>query len=172
MLLYHLTDLKYMNQILKDGKLKPASKTKNKSQNPYDFNSPYVYFNTFPRTQVNEFAYPTNSIGLIFRSDILLGKVFYINKHHTAGNTKSSEKYCVDTKEELRKPLYKIYKHSLKIVQQIKQDTRILSVFQEVFTKVEPDLNNLEYIILNSSYVKIIDKIKKNYPHVKIVSYE
>jgi hypothetical protein len=66
MLLYHTSDLKSLNTILSDGKLKPASKTKNKSQNPYEFNSPYIFFKTISKTKLNCFIGFHYSVGFEF----------------------------------------------------------------------------------------------------------
>ena len=171
MLLYHYTDLKSFKKILLDGKMKPSSKTKNRNQNPYDFFSPYIFFNTIPKTQLKSFTRP-RGVGIIFNQNILLGRVFYTNTNHSAGNTESSKKYKICDKKELRKVLYSLYTHSLKIVKKIKMDTWVLSGFQEVFTKLEPTLNEAIYVILNPAELKTIQKIKKMYPNIQIITPE
>ena len=70
MLLYHMTDLKSFKQLLLDGKMKPSSKTKNRNQNPYDFYSPYNFFNAIPKTKVTSFTKKTG-VGIIFKQNIL-----------------------------------------------------------------------------------------------------
>lgn len=55
MLLYHMTDLKSFKQLLLDGKMKPSSKTKNRNQNPYDFYSPYNFFQCNTENKSNKF---------------------------------------------------------------------------------------------------------------------
>ena len=60
--------------------------------------------------------------------------------------------------------------HSLRIVRKIKMDTRILSVFQEVFTKKEPMLYDAVYVIISSKETKTIKKIKTMYPNIQIIN--
>lgn len=169
MLLYHMTDIQSFKQILLDGKIKPSSKTKNRNQNPYDFFSPYNFFNTIPQTQLKSFILD-KSVGIVFNQNILLDRVFYTNKNHSAGNTKTSKKYKINDKKELTKVLYALYTHSFRIVRKIKMDTWILSAFQEVFTRLEPTLNDAVYIILSPKESKTIKKIKIMYPNIKIIT--
>ena len=169
MLLYHYTDLKSFKQILLDGKLKPSSKTKNHNQNPYDFFSPYIFFNTIPKTQLKSFT-KLQGVGIVFNQNILLERVFYTNKSHSAGNTKSSKKYKISDKKELRKILYSLYTQSFRIVKKTKMNTWKLSIFQEVFTKLEPNLNEAAYVILDPSELKTIKKIKTMYPNIQIIN--
>ena len=171
MLLYHKTDLKSFKQILLDGKMKPSSKTKNCNENPFDFFSPYNFFNTIPKTQLKNFT-KLRGVGIIYNQNILLGRVFYTNKNHSAGDTETSKKYKISDKKELRKVLYSLYEHSLKIVRQIKMDTWILSTFQEVFTRIEPTLDEAIYVILNPAELETIRKIKKMYPNIQIITSE
>lgn len=168
MLLYHQTDLQSFKQILDKGKLRPSSKTKNKNQNPYNFYSPYIFFNTIPKTQVKSFA-KVAGVGIIFKQDILLNRVFYSSKCHSAGNTKSCNKHIVSNTTELTTILYALYRQSLGIVKKIKMDTWILSAFQEVYTRVEPKLHDAVYIIINPKESKIIKKINSMYPTITII---
>lgn len=105
-----MTDLKGLKQILLDGKIKPSSKTKIRNQNPYDYFIPYIFFNTIPKTQIQNFTKPCG-VGIIFNQNILLKRVFYTNKNHSAGNTKSSKKYKIYDKKELRKVLHSQFKN-------------------------------------------------------------
>ena len=168
MLLYHKTNEEYFEQILSDGKLKPSSKTKNKNENPYNFFSKYIFFNTIPKTQLKNFV----GIGICFDQSILLNKVFYTNENHSAGNLKSSKKYKISDNNELTKVLYSLYRHSLNIVKAIKMEIFVLSVFQEIFTKFEPSLKDAKYIILRKDEPKLISKIKDLYPHITIIISE
>ena len=168
MLLYHKTDKEYFEQILSDGKLKPSSKTKNKNENPYNFFSKYIFFNTIPKTQLKNFV----GIGICFDQSILLNKVFYTNENHSAGNLKSSKKYKISDNNKLTKVLYSLYRHSLNIVKAIKMEIFVLSVFQEIFTKFEPSLKDAKYIILKNDEPKLISKIKELYPHITIIISE
>lgn len=169
MLLYHYTNIKNFKKILLSGKIRPSSKTKISNQNPYDFFSPYNFFNTIPKTQLKNFTKPIG-VGIVFNQNILLKRVFYTNKHHSGGNTKSSKKYKINDKKKLKNVLYSLYIQSLKIVKKIKMDTWVLSTFQEVFTKLEPTLDEAVYIILNPGELKMIKKIKKMYPHLQIIT--
>ena len=164
-----MTDLKSFKQILLDGKIKPSSKTKNRNQNPFDFFSPYNFFNTIPKTQLRSFT-KIRGVGIVFNQNILLGRVFYTNKNHSGGNTKSSKKYKICDKKELRIILYSLYRQSFRIVRKIKMDTLVLSAFQEVFTRVEPTLNDAIYVILNPAELKTIKKIKLMYPNIQIIT--
>ena len=173
MLLYHWTDFKNFKKILIDGKLKPSSKTKIRKQNPFKFFLPYVFFNAIPKKQLVNFTKPYG-VGIVFKKDILLGKVFYTNKNHSAGNTKTSKKYKINDKKDLWNVLYSLYSHSLRIIKKIKFVTKNttygLAAFQEVFTRVEPSLNDAVYIIMNPADLKIIKKIKKLYPNIEIIT--
>ena len=171
MLLYHKTDIKSFKRILDEGKLKPSSKTKNKNENPYDFFSPYIFFNTIPKTQINSFT-KVAGVGIIFKQDILLNKVFYSSKCHSAGNTKLCKKHVVSDTTELTTILYALYRRSLRIVRKIKMDTWILSAFQEVYTRVEPKLHDAMYIIIHPKELKTIKKLRIMYPTIKIIQSE
>lgn len=164
-----MTDIKSFKQLLLDGKIKPSSKTKNRNQNPYDFLSPYNFFNTIPKTQLKSFT-KVHGVGIVYNQNILLGRVFYTNKNHSAGNTKSSKKYKISDKKELRKVLYSLYTYSFRTVRKIKMETWILSTFQEVFTRLEPTLNEAIYVILNPAELKTIKKIKTMYPNIQIIT--
>ena len=118
MLLYHMTTIKNLKKILLDGKLKASTKTKIKEQNPYHKLLPYVFFIAIPKTQIDSF---TQRVGIIFNQDILLGKIFYTNKNHSGGITKSSIKYKVYEKGDIRKILYSLYRYSLKVLQNVQK---------------------------------------------------
>ena len=173
MLLYHMTTIKNLKKILLDGKIKASTKTKIKGQNPYRKLLPYVFFNAIPKTQIDSFT-KLRGVGIIFNQDILLGRVFYTNKNHSAGNTKSSIKYKIYEKGEIRKILYSLYKHSLKVLQNVQKTSNlpnwILSTYQEVFTKYEPSLKDAAYIILEPKEIETIKKIKELYPNIKILT--
>jgi len=164
-----MTDLKSFKMILSDGKLIPSSKTKNKNQNPYDFFTPYNYFNAIPETKVTSFT-KVRGVGIVFKQNILHNIVFYTNKNHSAGNTKSSIRYKISDNKYLTKIMYSLYLRSYKIVKQLKTDTWILSAFQEVFTKKEPKLHDAVYVIIDSKETKTIEKIKKMYPNIQIIN--
>ena len=159
------------DQLILDGKIKASTKTKIKGQNPYRKLLPYVFFNAIPKTQIDSF---TQRVGIIFNQDILLGKIFYTNKNHSGGITKSSIKYKVYEKGDIRKILYSLYRYSLKVLQNVQKTsnlpTWILSAYQEVFTKYEPSLKDAVYIILEPKEIETIKKIKKLYPHIKILT--
>ena len=169
MLLYHQTDLKSFKQILLDGKIKPSSKTKLRNQNPYDFFIPYIFFNTIPKTKVTSFN-KVGGVGIVFNQHILHDRVFYTNENHSAGNTKTSNRYKIPDNKELTKILYSLYLHSLRIVRKLKMDTWILSAFQEVFTKKEPMLYEAVYVIISPKETKTIPKIKTMYPNIQIIN--
>lgn len=168
MLLYHNTTMKHFKYILLDGKLKPSSKTKRRMENPYDFYSPYIFFNAIPKTQLDSFA-NISSIGICFDSSILLNNTFYTNNNHSAGNVQTSNKYKTSDRKELYKILYRLYRKSLKTVKSINQSLWVLSVFQEVFIRVEPHLINAKYILLPNNDKKLIKKIHNKYPHINII---
>ena len=171
MLLYHMSEVAYLNDILADGKLRPASKTKNKSQNPYDLHLSYVFFNAIPRTKLSEFVgIGDNTVGFVFDQSTLLNRQFYTNHNHSAGNTESSKKYKIDNSKELTKVLYALYKRSHKIVKEIKMKFWILSAFQEVFTRVEPSLNEAKYIVLPKKNKKLIATINRTYPRITVLN--
>ena len=169
MLLYHQTDTKSFEQILLDGKIKPSSKTKNRNQNPNDFFSAYNFFNTIPKTKLKCFS-KLSGIGIIFKQNILLDRVFYTNKCHSAGNVDSSKRFKMSNNKDLTKRLYSLYLHSLKIIKERKMETWMLSVFQEVFTKKEPMLCDAVYVVISSKEKKIIQRIKSMYPNIQIIN--
>lgn len=170
MLLYHTSSLEYLNSILSDGKLKPASKTKNKSQNPYEFDSPYVFFNAIPKTKLHFFTdIGKDTASFVFDQKILLNKQFYTNHKHSAGNTKTSKKHRILSNKALTKVLYALYLHSYRIITKIKMQLWILSGFQEVFTRVEPSLNDAKYIILPKNDKCIISRINYLYPKIIVL---
>ena len=168
-----MTTIKNLKKILLDGKIKASTKTKIKEQNPYRKLLPYVFFNAIPKTQIDSFT-KLRGVGIIFNQDILLGRVFYTNKNHSAGNIKSSIKYKIYEKGEIRKILYSLYRHSLKVLQNVQKTSNlpnwILSAYQEVFTKYEPSLKDAAYIILEPKEIETIKKIKELYPHIKILT--
>jgi hypothetical protein len=164
-----MTEIKSLKQILLDGKIKPSSKTKIRNQNPFDFFSPYNFFNTIPKTKVTSFTKPYG-IGIIFKQNILHDRVFYTNEWHSAGNTKSSKRYKISNNKDLTKILYSLYLHSIRIVRKIKMPTWVLSGFQEVFTKKEPMLCEAVYVIISSKETKTIKKIKTMYPNIQIIN--
>jgi hypothetical protein len=165
-----MSSLTYLNTILSDGKLKPASKTKNKSQNLYQFDSPYIFFNTIPKTKLKFFIdIGVDTVGFVFDQKILLNRQFYTNKNHSAGNTKTSKKHRISSNKELTQKLYALYAHSHRLVTKIKMQLWILSVFQEVFTRVEPFLNEAKYIILPKNDKRLINRINCQYPNITVL---
>lgn len=83
------------------------------------FFSPYNFFNTIPKTHLKSFI-KIRGVGIVFNQNILLGRVFYTNKNHSAGNTKSSKKYKICDKKELRIVMYSLYSQSFRIVRKLK----------------------------------------------------
>ena len=167
MLLYHYTEIEYLEEILLDGKLKPSSKTKNCNYNPNnDTYLPYIYFNTIPKTKLKIFGKFLNNkgVGILFDQSILLGKKFYLYLKFN-----DIIKYKIYEKNELRKILYKLYNESVEIVKKNNQDIYSITVFQEVFTKFEPSLKNVLYIIVNNKQKDLIKKINKLYPNIKVL---
>ena len=122
-----------------------------------------------PKTKVTSFT-KVSGVGIVFNQNILHDRVFYTNENHSAGNTKSSNRYKILNNKYLTKILYSLYLHSLRIVRKIKIDTWILSVFQEVFTKKEPMLCDAVYVIISSKETKTIKKIKTMYPNIQIIN--
>jgi|SaaInlStandDraft_6_1057023.scaffolds.fasta_scaffold105098_2 hypothetical protein len=78
-----------MLSIINDGKLK----TKNKSENPYEKYLEYIFFNTILKTKLNYYTdCSPNQVGIIYKSDIILNKIFYTNTRHSVANLNTSEK--------------------------------------------------------------------------------
>lgn len=166
MLLYHGTNYEYIYSILKDGKLKPSSKTKNKEQNPYDFYSPYIFFSAIPNNTdlLNQLS-SAGFVGLVFSSSILYKHKFYTNNSHSAGVNQKTKKYNKTlTMNSVNKVLNDLYKKSLNVFRNIKERNKKktwIVAFQEVLTRVEPSLEHLEYILLCDPPNKLVQTIKK-----------
>lgn len=149
MLLYHKTTLDAFERILTDGKVRPSSKTNVRNENPNDFFSPYVFFNAVPHTQLKHFAH-LGEVAICFDQSILLNKTFYTSKLHSAGDTTVSQKHKTPDGGELRRILYALYRQSLRVVTaKPRMKMWLLTIFQEVYTRIEPALNVAKIIILN-----------------------
>jgi hypothetical protein len=173
MFLFHNTDMNGLLGILKDGKLLPASIVKHNNQNPYEFFSPYVYFNAIPNNK-NNFSqmYP---IGIVFDSSILLNKIFYTNITHSAGDVSTSKKYKFNDINNINIVLRTLYTRSYKIYKNISKKNKltygVISTFQEIFSKIKPNIKDAKYIIINSKdYKKIKDIVKNKYPNIIIIN--
>ena len=177
MLLSHQSDGYGLLQILKCGKILPASKTKQKSQNPYDFDLPYVFFNTLPNEQKIIKNLPSNSI--VFDSSLLSTRNFYTNVSHRAGDLSSSKKYkkCY---RRTNKELIKLYEQSIDVAHSLNKDFNhtqfpVWTVFQEVFIKGQANLKYATHIIItctdiNKKFIKKVTKIiRAQYPHIEII---
>ena len=172
MFLFHNTDLQGLLGMLKDGKLLPASIVKHNNQNPYGFFSPYVYFNAIPNN-TNNFSqmYP---IGIIFDTSILINKIFYTNINQSAGNIKTSKKYKCNNIKDINDDLRPLYARSYKIYKDISKTGNfkygVISVYQEIFSKIKPNMKDAKYIIIRpQEYKKIKKIIKDKYPDIKII---
>jgi hypothetical protein len=175
MYLFHATEAKYINMIIKDGKLRISAKTLKKNQNPYDIYLPYNFFATIPsrKSFINKIV---NITGIIFDISFLLNHVFYTNKNYSAGNLKSSIKYKFDNLKDINNILYKLYKQStIRLNQHKLKSTEaylkfiLITSLQEIFTKVEVPMKYARYIYLNKNNEKLEKLIKTKYPHIEIL---
>jgi hypothetical protein len=180
MLLFHSTPIDNFLKILKDGKLRPSIKTSEDGQRPGKY-LPYVFFNTIPKTQL-ETMLELNGVGICFDCEILLNKIFYAASSHTAGNLKKAHKFKLSVKKDINKILYSLYLYSVKANNSTKNDPDrkkltksawkkwIFIAFQEVFSKIEPSLNDAKYIILKKKDSKLIAQIKDKFPNIIIIT--
>ena len=169
MMLYHMSYLHNLESILRDGKLKPSSKTEIIEQSP-GRTLPYVFFNAIPEDKIENFVgFSKRSVGFVFDQNIILDKRFYTNTRHSMGNTKTSERHKIQNNKDLNKVLYQLYKQSFETVKKIKSEFWVLSVFQEVFTRVEPHISKAKYIILPKKDEILINTINNAYPNVTVL---
>jgi hypothetical protein len=170
--LLHQTDINYIDDILETKNIYPSSKTKNKKQNPYKINLPYIFMSCCHKNDFN-ILFPYT---FIFEIDILLDRCFYICDRHTAGNIKSDNcSYFTKNSpiEDINNSLQYLYKESKKIVNSFQINLKgVFVVFQEIFfkKKVNLNLNHAKYIILPKNVnINLLNKIKTNYPKLKII---
>ena len=169
MMLYHMGYIGNLKNILNDGKLKPSSKTEIIEQSPGK-TLPYVFFNAIPEDKIENFVgVGKATIAFVFDQKIILNKRFYTNTSHSMGNTKTSIRHKIQNKKDLNKTLYELYKQSLEMVTKIKSQFWVLSVFQEVFTRVEPRISEAKYIILQKKDKMLINTINNAYPNVTVL---
>jgi hypothetical protein len=101
--------------------------------------------------------------GIFFDASVLLNHIFYTQKFQTGGNTKIAKKYKLDNINDINYILYHLYLRSYKSYKQMIKNKkiekylrkelqymgyRILSIFQEIFTKLKLKLNKAMYITL------------------------
>jgi hypothetical protein len=165
MLLYHHTTYANFLDILKEGKIRPASKTGKKEENPNDIDSPYNFFNVLPNRRIKEFC-GRPGVGVAFDVSVLKDAVFYTNRNHSAGNTRSSRRYKgnIDV-------LYNLYRQSKQVLDKVNSERGkkdqlpfwVLSVYQEVFTRKAISIKDIKYITVNEPKHGIPTVIRHKY---------
>jgi hypothetical protein len=159
----HQTNEEFMNDILDSKKLLPASKTKNKSQNPYDVDLPYIFMNCCKKS---DFKYYYNiNFTFIFDTDILHDRTWYTNVNHSAGNLDTSICYNKNTSvRKINTILTKLYKKSKA------ESRKFFVILQEIFFRKSVSLDDAKYIIIpENTTAVLIDKIKKVLPNVILI---
>jgi hypothetical protein len=165
MLLFHITEKRFLKLIIKSGYILSSSVTKKQSQTPYfDHYLEYIFMSTCPENldNISKNKYMANAI--FFDSSILYDRVYYTCDCHTAGNTKTCDKY---PKEYVytNKILNKLYKKSASIL-----TGEMFMIFQEIFFKRKLSLKYAKYITLPEDHDGTVEKLlKKKYPHIKII---
>ena len=161
--LIHQTEMNNMNDIIEQKKLLPASKTKNKSQNPYDVHLPFIFMNC---CKYKDFKYFYNiNFTFIFDCDILHNRTFYTNETHSAGNIDTSVYYKKGISiKNINDILTKLYEKSKT------KHKRVFYAFQEIFFKKLLSLEDAKYLIIpKNTDINLIDKIKKRLPNLILI---
>lgn len=158
MFLLHQTDKQLINKIITDGYLRPASVTKQRNQNPYNVNLPYIFFSCCKKKDFNKlFPYT-----FVFESNILDAHTFYTNTSHVAGKTAST--VTISKNDSSRnKHLDKLLKNS--------RVNKYFMIFQEIFIKYKVPINKAKYLILPKNIEKkSLESITKILPsHIKVI---
>lgn len=167
-MLLHNTDEKYIYKILSDGKLKSSSKTKNirmyGNQNN-NIGSKYIYLRI---SQSGDYG------NLYLDSKLLLENIFYlqlgwhgevIDKHEKIDGRKLTPKELKNILLKFKKKVKTYYQN------QIKNNIPIpLMMSNEILVKNNIDLRKyLKRIHIVDKNKKIIDKINKSFPDVKLI---
>lgn len=173
MLIFHQTEKAHIIDLLNSGYILPASKTKKKSQNPYDVHLNKIFFSTMPhKKSLLKILY---SYTFVFDSSILYNKIWYMNTNHSAGNIKNSTKYD-KYENNINRHLQKLWKKSYEIYKSIGYEgisDSAFAVFQEIFFSGKLSLKFCKYLIVenNDSDIdnEIINIVKTKYPHIKLI---
>lgn len=159
--LIHTTNDESIYEILKSGKMKSSSKTKNVRLYGIDKGSKYIYL----RLNIND----DQNANLYFSIDLLLYHIFYL---HKGWNADPIEHKKIDGRKinhkELKILLLKFYEEIILYVK--KYNIQLLLISNEILVKNNIKIKNfLKKIKLNHKNEKIIKYIKKYYPNVEII---
>lgn len=166
MLLYHGTicNEKIILQILKSGKLTPSKNTGIINESPNEEPMNHVYMNAISRKEIYKMKH---RCGITFNINVLLNKTFYTRKHHGgnyANNCKTNDRNII------YHILYRLYRSSLKVINENNMEIPSLCLFQEVFTKSDISLKYAKYIYLPKNISqKVLKIINEKYPNMEII---
>ncbi len=157
--LIHETTADNLVGIIESKELTPSGGETN--QNPYDEKLSYTFFSCCSSKDFKTLLPYT----LVFEIDVLLGKKFYTNKNHSAGNLKTSKEVPeTATKKEIKAHLTTLLKQS--------RVHEMFMVFQEIFISHDVPISAAKYILLprkDDRISEIRTLIKDQLPHVTVV---
>ncbi len=189
MFLYHNTP--YLSDILRSGTLRSAYQVGNSNQNPSSECSPYVFFNTFPRSELcasGGLAGYSRNVGLVFDTRPFLGKTLYMSQRHTGGRVSSEDvtKHRFETVGAMNRALRLLYRRSMRVVKSL-SDPEMNSgmksgmkkgmsgaenacAFQEVFTRYNPRMSDVRYLLFSTApSTTLVQRIRETCPKAQIV---
>lgn len=148
------------------------------NQNPYSDRSPYVFFNTFPRSQMraNAALAGLSGVGIVFDSTPFLHKTLYMSDTHSAGQVSRegvTTHRFVNT-DAMNRVLRTLSQRSMSVAQSNRntayRDADTARVFQEVFTRYNPLMSDVRYLRFSTApSPAIVDQIHQKCPHASIV---
>jgi hypothetical protein len=176
MLIFHNTHPKYLESILKDGKLKSSEITgKNDAGEGYGIytTNKFVYLSTCKKIFDIRIL---SDITLFFNSDILKQKKFYVSTFltptpdhtlkSTTDDTKHYQKSYPKKYDKCDEILEELYKKSIKVMPKGKS----FQVFQQI--AIKDKIKFKDYLVGIDFYSKpsnkLVKYINKNYPNVEI----
>jgi hypothetical protein len=178
MYISHHTTKTHLQCIVDAGTIKPSSVCKRVQMNPSNTYLPYTFYNVMPMHTLKH-KFNVTDYCIIFKSSVLENIVFYTNRYHSKGDTKSSVKYPKKYYEthNIDNVLYEMYKLSVMDVQTRKnaynpvKDYPYYTVYQELFIKGSLSLNDASYITLPLSMKNSVltKQINSKYPNITII---